>query len=168
LSIYATGPTWLMATGRETTEGHCEGAYHIDPWSKGQIANDDGTYSDTIWDEYAEVYIQFVPPHIGHPKYYPNGDDCAEFLPPLPPDIDPDDWTVQRAAVFVGPNTEKGTERHGQEYRNPLLVLSGAEYNAITFKELWARLERAFETHWTTNRPQPPQKEYRFKHLSLD
>lgn len=38
---------------------------------------------------------------------------------------------------------EKETDRCGQEYVKPLLVLTGEEYQRITFMELMARLEEA-------------------------
>jgi hypothetical protein len=45
-----------------------------------------------------------------------------------------------RAVVFVTEFTEKGTERSGQEYRSPLLVLTGDAYDRITFADLHERI----------------------------
>jgi len=45
-----------------------------------------------------------------------------------------------RAVVFVTKGTPKGTARSAQEYRNPLLVLTGKEYVTITFEDLHTRL----------------------------
>jgi hypothetical protein len=45
-----------------------------------------------------------------------------------------------RAVVFVTEFALKGTERSGQEYQSPLLVLAGEEYARITFHDLYERL----------------------------
>jgi len=45
-----------------------------------------------------------------------------------------------RAVVFVTEYTIKGTERAGQEYASPLLVLTGEEYARITFEELHRKI----------------------------
>ena len=45
-----------------------------------------------------------------------------------------------RAVVFVTEFTQKGTERSGQEYHSPLLVLTGEEYDKITFADLHERI----------------------------
>src|SRR5262245_28341897 len=34
-------------------------------------------------DEWVTVFAQAVPPHIGHPSCYPEGDPYADFLPPV-------------------------------------------------------------------------------------
>ena len=96
-------------------------------------------------DDYAEVYAQAVPPHIGHPSVYTDGDPYAAFLPPVV-QIDREDepdWQPYRAVVICAPWTTKGTERSGQEYVNPLLVLTGTEYQTITFQDLMGRILEA-------------------------
>ncbi|MCS3705922.1 hypothetical protein GGP62_000895 [Salinibacter ruber] len=45
-----------------------------------------------------------------------------------------------RAVVFVTEETSKGTERSPQEYADPLLVLTGEAYAALSFGELHRRL----------------------------
>jgi hypothetical protein len=50
------------------------------------------------------------------------------------------DAPFMRAVVFVTEYSIKGTERNGQEYVSPLLVLTGEEYARITFDELHRRL----------------------------
>ncbi len=45
-----------------------------------------------------------------------------------------------RAVVFKTQFTKKGTERSGQEYQSPLLVLTGEEYDKITFADLRERI----------------------------
>jgi hypothetical protein len=45
-----------------------------------------------------------------------------------------------RAVVVVTEFTLKGTDRSPQEYRSPLLVLSGEEYSRITFADLHERI----------------------------
>ncbi len=95
----------------------------------------------SIWleDEYGdgdlvEVYLQAVPGHIDYPS-----EGIWEWLPP------PVEDDALRAVYFCAPWTSKGTERNGQEYINPLLVLTGAEYHEIRFVDLWDRLNRAIE-----------------------
>ena len=45
-----------------------------------------------------------------------------------------------RAVVLVTEFTQKGTERNGQEYQSPLLVLTGEEYDKIMFADLHERI----------------------------
>ena len=93
--------------------------------------------------DWIEVTAQGVPPHIGTPTPgmgYEDGDPYAAFLPP-PVEVDVNgDAAHMRAIVFVTEYAIKGTDRHPQEYRSPLLVLSGEEYSRITFQELHRRL----------------------------
>jgi hypothetical protein len=93
--------------------------------------------------DWIEVTAQGVPPHIGSPTPglgYEDGDPYADFLPP-PVESDQDgDGPFMRAVVFVTESSIKGTERSGQEYASPLLVLTGEDYAGITFQELHARL----------------------------
>lgn len=84
-----------------------------------------------------QVFVEGVRGHIGHPDYYPGGDPYAEFLPPAVEDVA--EW---RAVVFVTSETEKS----GQRYIDPLLVLSGAEFAAIGFAELMEKLDDCIRT----------------------
>ena len=93
-------------------------------------------------DEFHEIYVQAVPPHIVH-----DGPEWGF----LPPPVDPD-GPLYRAVVFVEETGEKGTDMCGQEYIDPLLVLTGAEYEAIRFIDLNRRLEEALEERYG---PQP-------------
>ncbi|MEW6752558.1 MAG: hypothetical protein AB1505_16470 [Candidatus Latescibacterota bacterium] len=101
------------------------------------------TGDDYIGCDWVEVIAQGVPPHIGSPTPgcgYEAGDPFGEFLPP-PVETDAEGQAdVMRAVVFVRRDTPKGTARGGQEYIDPLLVLTGREYAAITFAELHERL----------------------------
>lgn len=89
--------------------------------------------------EWVEVVAQGVPGHIGTPSPghgYEGGDPYADFLPPpiaLAPD---DDGTTLRAVVIV----RDGTPKDGQRYVDPLLVLTGEEYEKSTFDELHGRI----------------------------
>jgi len=93
--------------------------------------------------DWIEVTAQGVPAHIGSPSPgagYESGDPFGAFLPP-PVEVNADgDAQHMRAVVFVTEVTEKGTERSGQEYRCPLLVLSGEEYDKIPFPDLHKRI----------------------------
>ena len=93
--------------------------------------------------EWVEVLAQGVPAHVGTPTPgfgYEAGDPYAAFLPP-PVEVDAeDDGRALRAVVIVTEGTPKGTHRSGQEYIDPLLVLSGDEYGAISFRGLHERI----------------------------
>ena len=93
--------------------------------------------------EWVEVLAQGVPAHVGTPTPgfgYEAGDPYAAFLPPPVEVGAEDDGRALRAVVIVTEGTPKGTHRSGQEYRDPLLVLSGDEYGAISFGRLHERI----------------------------
>jgi hypothetical protein len=94
---------------------------------------------DYIGCEWIRVTAQGVPAHIGTPTPgfgYEQGDPYGEFLPP-PVEVNADgDSEIMRAVVIVTEETRKGTARSPQEYVNPLLVLSGQDYESISFIEL--------------------------------
>jgi len=96
--------------------------------------------------EWVEVTGQGVPAHVGTPSLgygYEAGDPYGSFLPsPVPVNIAVDEQRI-RAVVAVTRGTPKGTERSGQEYAQPLLVMSGAEYSTIPFGELIERISSA-------------------------
>lgn len=93
--------------------------------------------------EWVEVLAQGVPAHIGTPipgYGYESGDPYAAFLPAaLEIGIEASEDDL-RAVVFVVSAADKGTSRSGQEYRSPLLVLTGAEYVKASFQDLYDRL----------------------------
>jgi hypothetical protein len=82
-----------------------------------------------------EIMIQAVPAHI---------DYAGSQWDFLPAPVDPNGQT-NRAVFFVERGTTKGTERCGQEYVKPLLMLTGSEYQKIGFSELLDRLEEALD-----------------------
>ena len=93
--------------------------------------------------EWIEVTAQAVPPHIGSPTAgcgYEQGDPYAAFLPPAIGCDREGDAPHHRAVVIVTEHTTKGTERSGQEYFSPLLVLTGKEYAALSFEEVHRRV----------------------------
>ena len=101
-------------------------------------------YGDDHTDcEWVDVIAHGVPAHIGSPTPgcgYDGGDPYAEFLPAAV-EVEPDDdGTALRAVVFVTAGTAKGTTRSGQEYVNPLLVLSGRAYEALSFGQVHRRI----------------------------
>jgi hypothetical protein len=98
---------------------------------------------DYVGCEWIRVSAQGVPAHIGTstPGFgYEEGDPYAEFLPPAVEVNAEGDNEFMRAVVFVSEETRKGSARSGQEYVNPLLVLSGKEYAAISFVDLHTRI----------------------------
>ena len=92
------------------------------------------TYPDCEW---IEVWGQGVPAHIGTPTPgygYEDGDPYAEFLPPAVPARE--DGSGLRAVVVV----RAGSRKDVQRYIDPLLVLSGQEYEAMSFDTLYQRI----------------------------
>lgn len=93
--------------------------------------------------EWVEVLAQGVPAHVGTstPEYgYESGDPYEAFLPPALRVGGGSSEDDLRAVVFVVGAAKKGTNRSGQEYASPLLVLSGAEYASTPFQALHDRL----------------------------
>jgi hypothetical protein len=89
--------------------------------------------------DWIEVIGQGVPAHIGTPTPghgYESGDPYAGFLPPAIPVVREDDDKTLRAMVIV----QEGTDKVGQEYVRPLLVLSGQQYATLPFQELYERI----------------------------
>jgi hypothetical protein len=89
--------------------------------------------------EWVIVIGQGVPAHVGTPTFghgYETGDPYAEFLPPAVPVNEDGEGSFLRALVIVREQTEKV----GQEYVDPLLVLSGEEYAAMPFQVLHERI----------------------------
>ena len=99
--------------------------------------------------KWVTVTAQAVPPHIGSPTPgcgYENGDPYGEFLPPPVETDENGEAEYHRAVVFVTDRTEKGTARNGQEYVDPLLVLSGEEFAKMPFQTLLDKLEEAIRS----------------------
>lgn len=93
-------------------------------------------------EEFIKVFAQAVPAHIGHPSHYPEGDPYAEFLPPAVQDYNPETGEAPfHRAVFI--LREDRSEKIGQRYTDPILVLTGEEYARSTFDELIHRIESA-------------------------
>lgn len=93
--------------------------------------------------DWIEVRAQAVPAHVGSPTPgcgYETGDPYAAFLPPAVATDADGDAPFHRAVVIVTEYSTKGTERSGQEYVSPLLLLSGEEYARITFQQLLERI----------------------------
>jgi hypothetical protein len=84
---------------------------------------------------FVAILIQGVPAHI---------DYVGAQWDFLPPPVDPEGSTM-RAVFFVEPGDEKGTYRCGQEYLKSLLMLTGADYEAIRFVDLMTKLEDALD-----------------------
>jgi hypothetical protein len=95
---------------------------------------------------WVKVTAQAGLSHIGSPTPgcgYEDGDPYRDFLPPPVETDEYGEAEYNRAVVFVTDETRKGTARDGQEYVNPLLVLTGEEYAQMPFRTLLARLEEA-------------------------
>lgn len=81
-------------------------------------------------DRVTEVLAQGVPAHITH---------AGTGYEWVPPPVDPDRDTP-RAVVIVEAGTPKGTERCNQEYQESLLILTGEEWERISFISLMDRI----------------------------
>jgi hypothetical protein len=89
--------------------------------------------------EWVTVIGQGVPSHIGTPTPghgYESGDPYSDFLPPAVPLVAEDEDSGLRAIVIV----REGTQKVGQEYIGPLMVLSGEAYAAMPFQVLHDRI----------------------------
>jgi hypothetical protein len=89
--------------------------------------------------EWVEVIGQGVPAHVGTPTPgygYQDGDPYAAFLPAVVGVREDSKDESLRAMVIV----KEGTAKVGQEYIEPLLVLTGAEYARMPFQELHDRI----------------------------
>lgn len=92
-------------------------------------------------EEFVEVYAQAVPPHIGHPSQYTDGDPYADFLPPVVEEYDPETGEGPYRAVVI---VQKGRNRKDiQRYVDPLIVMTGKEYASIPFPVLLERIHQA-------------------------
>ena len=111
-----------------------------------QIQDPASPFTSPKW---VQVTAQAVPAHVGSPTPgcgYENGDPYGDFLP-SPIETDEDGQAdFHRAVVFVTDETTKGTARNGQEYVNPLLVLTGEEYAKMPFQALLEKLEEAIRS----------------------
>jgi hypothetical protein len=93
-------------------------------------------YPDSEW---VDVLGQAVPGHIGSPTPghgYEKGDPYGDFLPP-PIEVGVDEWNPPNRAVVI---VRAGTPKDGQRYTDPLVVLSGHEYEESTFGALYERI----------------------------
>jgi hypothetical protein len=86
------------------------------------------TGQDYTGGDWITVLAQAVPAHIGTEGV----DHYASFLPPV---VDPD-GIDHRAVVFVRQAARKETARSPQEYVDPLLMLTGAQYRSRSFQQL--------------------------------
>ena len=100
--------------------------------------------------EWIRVSAQAVPAHVGSPTPgcgYEAGDPYAAFLPPAVATDADGDAPFHRAVAIVTEYSIKGTERSGQEYPSPLLLLTGEEYARLTFEELHRRIRDALRAN---------------------
>ena len=96
-----------------------------------------GQFSVFVNDEPFEVWIQGVPPHINY---------AWDFLPPPVDENGP----IMRAVFFVLKGSKKGTDRCGQEYVDPLWMVTGEKFTKLKFtkvinkmvKEIRKRIDR--------------------------
>ena len=85
--------------------------------------------------EWESVLAQGVPDHVGE-------EGPADYLTFLPPREESMAGGL-RAVVFIRKLQPKGTDRSAQEYPEPLLTLTGREYEALSFGALHENLMNA-------------------------
>ena len=93
--------------------------------------------------EWIEVRAQAVPAHVGSPTPgcgYEKGDPYAALLPPAVETDADGNSPFHRAVVIVTEYSIKVTERSGQEYASPLLLMTGEQYAHTTFEDLYERI----------------------------
>ena len=90
------------------------------------------SHTDCEWEC---VVAQGVPEHVGE-------EEPADYLAFLPP-RDESLGGGMRAVVFIRKLEPKGTDRSPQEYANPLLTLTGKEYESLSFGTLHEQLADA-------------------------
>ena len=90
------------------------------------------SHTDCEWES---VVAQGVPAHVGEE----GPTDHLTFLPPRKESI----AAGLRAVVFIRKLQPKGTERSAQEYPEPLLTLTGKDYEALSFGALHEKLMNA-------------------------
>jgi hypothetical protein len=89
-------------------------------------------------DCYVDVLVQVVPAQVA---------DVGVGWEFLPPPVDPGGG-IFRAVFFVEIGERTGTERSPEEYRCPLLKLTGREYHEMGFADLITRLEAALDARY--------------------
>lgn len=90
-----------------------------------------------IPNEYVTVWAQGVPAHIGQPDQGYETDPHEDYLPPIIANYDPNREHPYRAVVFVQEGRDK---KDYQKYVDPILTITGAEYEAVSFPSLLASL----------------------------
>ena len=90
------------------------------------------SHTDCEWES---VVAQGVLDHVGEE----GPDDHLMFLPPREVSM----AGGLRAVVFIRKLQPKGTDRFAQEYPEPLLTLTGREYEALSFGALHEKLIEA-------------------------
>jgi hypothetical protein len=146
MSIYAGG--WTIQV-----EDEARGGFWSDDWVKvwAQFVpnhiNEQNGYSGPGWDEWLPAFVHQPGCHMRTFTYYTKPTEvewvhqhCDESDPAAVKNVSYDCECGARAVFICDDLTTKGTERNGQEYINPVLVLTGAEYVAITWKDMLTRI----------------------------
>ncbi|HVQ45129.1 MAG TPA: hypothetical protein VMT30_09320 [Candidatus Saccharimonadia bacterium] len=152
MSIYAT--MWQIKVPDEANGGSFSDAWW-EVYAQGvpNHINEQNGYSGPIWDDWlpafqhAEGCVQHVKVFYDRPADSAGVDWIRQACEPDHPQAtrgDYHDCDCGLRAVFICDElTTKGTERNGQEYVNPLLVLTGAEYQTIVWEDLLIRITDA-------------------------
>lgn len=152
MSIYAT--LFNIQIEDEDHGGAFEDAW-FEVWGQGvpNHINEENGYAGPAWDEWLPAFVHKPDCKRSEYVYYdkPAEDAGVDWIRQI---TDPDDPKAKRRvehscdcgmrAVFICDDlTKKATERNGQEYVNPVLVLTGAEYDALSFPDLLERIEES-------------------------
>lgn len=154
MSIYAT--LWTIQVEDEDAGGSFEDAW-IEVYAQGvpNHINEQNGYGGPGWDEWLPAFVHQPGCQQRQTVYHdkPAEDAGVDWIRQS---ASPDDPKAERGvyhdcacglrAVFILTHdalTKKGTKRNSQEYVNPLLVLTGAEYQASTWEDMLQRIMEA-------------------------
>lgn len=154
MSIYAT--LWTIKVERDPVG--CLEDNWIEVWGQAvpNHINDENGYSGAGWDEwlppfvhqdgcvrkehiYYDKLVETISPGVQIRQFCDESNEGAERQ------VSYECGCGHRAVFILDDLTTKGSERNGQEYVNPVLVLSGHECQTITWESLLTRIEEAVE-----------------------
>jgi hypothetical protein len=151
MSIYAT--MWTIQIEDESRGGSFSDAWH-EVYAQGvpNHINEQNGYGGERWDDWLPAFVHqsgckqraftyYTKPVEDGPEWLVR--HCDESDEGAEKQVSYDCLCGMRAVFIVDRLTTKGTERNGQEYVNPVLVLTGAEYEALSFGDLLQRIEES-------------------------
>lgn len=152
MSIYAT--LWQIQIPDEDRGGSWSDAWW-EVYAQGvpNHINEQNGYAGPAWDDWLPAFqhkagcVQRVQVYYDRPADDGGVAWIRQSCEPDHPQAERRDYhdceCGLRAVFLCDDLTKKGTARNGQEYVNPVLVLTGVEYESIPFADLLQRIEDA-------------------------